>query len=92
MNNKAFKYLVNLRTLNLPTLSRDIVPNLCKELTSLDIIHLTQETYDISCFILTSGSTFDESIVVYGQPTLSTDDSNGNEMITNSLNNDYSFN
>ncbi|XP_055316958.1 trophoblast glycoprotein [Sitodiplosis mosellana] len=80
LNVKAFKYLVNLRVMNLPTLSRDVVPNLCKELGSIDIIHLTQETYDISCFLLTSGSTFDESIIVYGQPTLSSFDIDSNDL------------
>lgn len=78
MNVNAFKYLVNLRTLNMPTLSRDIVSKLCGELETIDIIHLTQETYDVSCFLLTSGSTFDESTIIYGQSTLSSADIESN--------------
>lgn len=77
---KAFKYLVNLRTLNIPRVSRDVVLDLCKSLESIDIVHLTKETFDISCFLLSSGSTYEESTVQVGQTTLSTADieSNGN--------------
>lgn len=77
---KAFKYLENLRTLNIPTVSRDVVFDLCKSLEIIDIIHLTKETFDISCFVLTSGSTYEESTIPIGQTTLSTADieSNGN--------------
>lgn len=78
LNVKAFKYLENLRTLNMPTVSRDIVSDLCAAIDSIDIIHLTQEKYDISCFILTSGSTFDESTIIYGQSTLSSADIESN--------------
>lgn len=69
----------------MPTLSRDIVLDLCKELETIDIIHLTNETYDISCFLLTSGSTFDESTMHYGQSTLSSIDieNNGKYIGTN---------
>lgn len=77
LNVKAFKYLVNLGTLNIPTVSRDVVTDLCKTLEIIDIVHLTNETYDLSCFILTSGSSFDESTIRTGQTTLLTTDNEG---------------
>lgn len=67
----AFKYLVNLRTLHIPKIDRVVAEKLCTQLESLDIMRLTSETYDLSCFLLTSGSTFDESTVRIGQTTLS---------------------
>lgn len=71
---------MNLRTLNIPTVSRDVIIDLCQSLESIDIVHLTQENYDISCFLLTSGSSYDESTIKIGQTTLSTADieNNGN--------------
>lgn len=85
LNVKAFKYLVSLVTLNIPTVSRDIITDLCKTLESIDIVHLTNETYDLSCFLLSSGSTFDESTIRTGQTTLSTADneSSGNAKYLN---------
>lgn len=71
---KAFKYLVNLRKLNIPTVSQDIVKELCKSLESIDILHLTNETYDLSCFLLSSGGKFEDSTIRIGQTTLSTAD------------------
>ncbi|XP_031640036.1 peroxidasin homolog [Contarinia nasturtii] len=74
LNVKAFKYLVNLRVLNFATLPRDVFPELCKQLDSIDIVHLTSEPYDVSCLLLLTGSEFDESIIKYGQSTLSSTD------------------
>lgn len=71
MNVNAFKYLVNLRTLYIPTIDRTIAEKLCQQLESLDIVRLTLEPHDLSCFLLTSGSTFDESTVRIGQATVS---------------------
>lgn len=59
----AFKYLINLRTLSIPTVAQSVAHNLCKSLEIIDIIHLTLENHDLSCFLLTSGSTYDESTI-----------------------------
>lgn len=37
--------------------------DLCKSIENIDIIHLTSEKHDISCFLLTSGSTYEESVI-----------------------------
>lgn len=71
INVNAFKYLKNLRTLNMPKIDRTVMEKLCQKLESLDILHLTAESYDLSCFLLTSGSPFNESTVRVGQTTLS---------------------
>lgn len=39
--------------------------NLCKALKSIDLINL--DKYDLSCFELSAGSTFDESTIKSGQ-------------------------
>lgn len=57
--------------------------DLCKSLESIDIVHITSIKYDLSCFILTSGSTYEESIIRIGQTTLSTADVESNGMILN---------
>lgn len=62
---------MNLRTLHIPKIDRTVAEKLCQQLESLDMMRLTSETYDLSCFLLTSGSTFDESTVRIGQTTLS---------------------
>lgn len=59
----AFKYLFNLRILNIPTVAPKFAENLCKSLDIIDIIHLTLENHDLSCFLLTTGSTYDESTI-----------------------------
>lgn len=74
LNFKAFKYLRNLRHLNIPTISRTVVKDLCSLLDTIDILHLTNETYDFSCFLYTSGSEFEDSTIRVGQPTLSNSD------------------
>lgn len=71
MNVNALKYLVNLRTFNIPKIDRKIAGKICEQLESLDIMHLTSETFDLSCFELSSGSTFDDSTIRIGQTTLS---------------------
>lgn len=68
----AFKYLINLRTLSIPTVARDKALDLCANLEAIDIIHLSLETHEISCFLLTSGSTYEESMIqtnLYKVPT-----------------------
>lgn len=60
---------MNLRTLHIAKVDRSVAEKLCLQLESLDIMRLTSETYDLSCFLLTSGSTFDESTVRIGQTT-----------------------
>lgn len=74
MNVNAFKYLVNLRTFQLPKIDREIAEKLCQHLESLDIMQLTSEAIDLSCFQLAAGSTFDESAIRIGQTTLSSED------------------
>lgn len=71
MNLNAFKYLVNLRTFYIPKIDHKIVGKLCQQLESLDIMRLTSEKIDLSCFELASGSTFDDSTIRIGQTTLS---------------------
>lgn len=71
MNVNAFKYLVNLRTLYIPKIDPTIAEKICQQVESLDILRLTSEVYDLSCFLLSSGSTFDESTIRIGQTTLS---------------------
>lgn len=66
----AFKYLVNLRTLYIPKIDRKVAEKLCQQLESLDIMRITSETYDLSCFLLMSGSSFSESLVQIAQTTL----------------------
>lgn len=84
MNVNAFKYLVNLRVFNIPKIDRKIAGKLCEQLQSLDILRLTSETFDVSCFELMSGSTFDESTIRIGQTTLSFQefDSDGKEKLS----------
>lgn len=68
----AFKYLINLRTLSIPTVSPDKALDLCRNLDAIDIIHLSSETHEISCFLLISGSTYEESMIrlnLYKVPT-----------------------
>lgn len=79
LNIKAFKYLGNLRHLNIPTVSRTVLKDLCNIIDSIDILHFTNETYDFSCFLYTSGSEYEESMVRVGQATLSNADDSGNE-------------
>lgn len=74
MNVNAFKYLVNLRTFYVPKIDREIALKLCQNLESLDIMQLTSESINLSCFQLTAGSTFDESSIRRGQTTLSSED------------------
>lgn len=79
----AFKYFVHLRTLHIPKISKETAPKLCEMLYFMDMIQLTSEKYDLSCFILSSGSSFDESTVRIGQTTLLADiDSNGKQINT----------
>lgn len=83
-NVNAFKNLVNLRTLHIPKVSKETAPKLCESLDIMDMVQLTAETYDLSCFMLSSGSSFDESTVRIGQTTLLADiDSNGKHIDAN---------
>lgn len=87
----AFKYLTNLRVLNIPTVEPKFAENLCKSLDVIDIIHLTSENYDLSCFLLTSGTSYDESTIrndlykiatdppSFNDPSNATDDSTEND-------------
>lgn len=61
INTQAFVPLKNLAKLKLPKLEQDTVADLCKILTSIDLISF--KNYDISCFELESGSSYDESTI-----------------------------
>lgn len=76
INVNAFKYLINLRTLQLPIVAKENILDLCKALKSTDVINM--EGYDLSCFFLTSGLSFDESTIKIGQSTLIPADTDGN--------------
>lgn len=67
LNSEAFKYLVKLRTLRISSVAEENVLNLCKSLESIDLINM--DKYDLSCFELSAGSTFDESTIKAGQST-----------------------
>lgn len=91
MNTAAFKPLINLRTLNIKSVPQGLAYKLCNTLENIDIIHLTSKKHDISCFRLTSGSTYKESMIrtdlfkiatdppSFTDSTNSTDDSNSDE-------------
>lgn len=61
VNVNAFEPIHKLSKLNIGTLTADNVFDLCSVLTSIDVV--STDKYDISCFELVSGSTFDESTV-----------------------------
>ncbi|XP_055313690.1 oligodendrocyte-myelin glycoprotein-like [Sitodiplosis mosellana] len=91
----AFNALINLRTLSIPTVNRDEALDLCRNLNAIDIIHLSLETHDISCFLFTTGSTYEESLipsmkVPTDAPSTSTEQtaSLANSNATETMNND----
>ncbi|XP_031616465.1 leucine-rich repeat and immunoglobulin-like domain-containing nogo receptor-interacting protein 2 [Contarinia nasturtii] len=59
----AFKPLTELRRLFIPTVPRHIALNLCKNLQVIDIINLSLENHDISCFLLFNNATYEESTI-----------------------------
>lgn len=66
----------------MPNANAMAVNDLCKTLETIDIINM--ENFDLSCFLLVSGSTFDESTIKIGQTTLLPDnDNNGKLHFTN---------
>lgn len=66
-----------LRTMNIPTLLREVAIDLCLQLGVIDVIHLSSENYDISCFLLSTGNDFEETKIPYGQSTLAPNDNDG---------------
>ncbi|XP_052892012.1 leucine-rich repeat-containing G-protein coupled receptor 4 [Anopheles moucheti] len=62
MSVDMFEPLKNLLHLRLPSLSESTVRELCEKLERIDVIDIT--THNISCFYLTSESSFEESIIV----------------------------
>lgn len=66
-----------LRTLNIPNLLREVAFDLCHQLGVIDVIHLSSEKYDISCFLLSSGTDFEETKIPYGQSNLAPNDNDG---------------
>lgn len=64
--------------MHIPKVGKETALKLCEKLEILDMIQLTSEAYDLSCFMLSSGSSFEESTVRIGQTTLSTADVDSN--------------
>uniref|UniRef100_A0A182WFP6 LRRNT domain-containing protein n=1 Tax=Anopheles minimus TaxID=112268 RepID=A0A182WFP6_9DIPT len=62
MSVEMFEPVKNLIHLRLPSLSENAVRELCEKLELIDVIDIT--THNISCFYLTSESSFEESIIV----------------------------
>lgn len=64
----AFYPLVSLQKFKFPHVSRNETYELCDRIQSIDVISF--DSYNISCYELVSGSTFDESIVTDAPPTV----------------------
>jgi hypothetical protein len=61
MDINAFNPIVKLQNLSIPQLDQDTIFELCEKLVSIDIINF--DTFDVSCYELVSGQTFEESVV-----------------------------
>lgn len=68
LGDNVFKSLGNLRSLQLPSVDKTQIYDICNALTSIDLISLPE--YDVSCFAIASGSSFDDSTVRLGVNTL----------------------
>lgn len=66
----AFKKFSRLRSLQMPVVAQDVIHDLCKVLTAIDVINT--DNYDISCFELVLGTSFEESTITVGPPTTQT--------------------
>lgn len=63
----AFEPLKRVRTLKMPTLDRPVLKRLCDALSSIDMINL--EKGDLSCLVLESGLSYDDSFFITGRTT-----------------------
>ncbi|XP_037024717.1 oligodendrocyte-myelin glycoprotein [Bradysia coprophila] len=68
MNVVAFYPLVSLLKLKLPHVSRNETYELCEKIQAIDVISF--DMYNISCYELVSGSTYDESTITHAPPTV----------------------
>ncbi|KAJ6646878.1 Slit like 1 protein [Pseudolycoriella hygida] len=67
LNVNAFTPLTSLLKLKIPHVSRTATYGLCEQISVIDVISF--DNYNISCYELISGSTFDESTITHG-PTV----------------------
>lgn len=67
INVDAFNPLVSLLKLKIPLVSRPATYGLCEKISVIDVISF--DSYNISCYELISGSTYDESTITEG-PTV----------------------
>lgn len=64
----AFHPLVQLVKLKIPHVSRNDTYELCQRIQAIDEISF--DRYNISCYELVAGSTYDESTITHPPPTL----------------------
>lgn len=67
INLDAFRPFVNLRSFQVTDIAQHEIRDLCDILTAIDVINM--EKYDVSCFQLVSGASFEESTVKAGVAT-----------------------
>lgn len=67
INVDAFKPLVNLRSLRLPSVNSSEMFDLCSALGAIDEINTSD--FDLSCFTYVAGEPFEESTITAGPPT-----------------------
>jgi len=67
INVDSFQPIHSLRKLKIPLVSRPATYDLCQKLTVIDVISF--DSYNISCYELVSGSSYDESTITHGPPT-----------------------
>lgn len=63
----AFESLRRVRTLKMPSLDRPLFKRLCDALSNIDIVNL--EKGDLSCLVLESGLSYDDSFFITGRTT-----------------------
>lgn len=64
---KAFRSFSNLRSLQITDVARDEIVYLCDILTAIDVINM--DKYNLSCYQLTLGATFEDSTIKSGMTT-----------------------
>lgn len=67
INVSAFHPLSDLLKLKIPHVSRTATYGLCEKISVIDVISF--DNYNISCYELISGSSYDESTITHGPPT-----------------------
>lgn len=61
INVRAFQPLNNLRSLHISDVARDDIQYLCDTLAAIDVINM--DKYDVSCYQLSLGSSFEDSTI-----------------------------